>query len=112
MKNLFIISFLAFSFFACKKDKTPNLADQQTSIIGTWKMTDARYSHMTEWHDIPSTDDSVVITLNHISNPWNTSYVRVNENAIIINGETINIFPTDSTMLWVSNLDSLRFIRL
>jgi hypothetical protein len=103
MKKLLLLSVIALT--SCGKFKFEN------KIQGTWTMSEAKSSSMTEWFVVPSTEEKVVITESHISNPWNTTYTIVDK-TIVFNNQTVKIDVKKDCMLWVfENTDSLRFIR-
>lgn len=103
MKKLILLSVIAFT--SCGKFKFEN------KIQGTWKMSEARLESMDSWQPIPQSEDAVVITENHISNPWNTTYTVQDKN-ILFNNQVVKVDVKKHNMLWVfQNNDSLRFIR-
>ncbi len=103
MKKLLLLSVVALT--SCGKFKFEN------KVQGTWKMSEAKASEMTEWFIVPESEAPVVITESHISNPWNTSYTVVGK-TLVFNNQTIKVEVKKHTMLWVfENTDSLKFTR-
>ncbi len=103
MKKLILLSVIALT--SCGKFKFEN------KIQGTWKMSEAKAEYMETWFTVPATENAVVITENHLSNPWNTNYYAV-KNGIVFNDQVVKIEVKKSKMLWVfQNNDSLKFVR-
>jgi hypothetical protein len=103
MKKVLLLSVIALA--SCGKFKFEN------KIQGTWKMSEARLQGESSWVDFPTSQESVIITESHISNPWNTTY-SVSGKTIIMNNQTIKVEVKKHDMLWVfDNTDSLRFTR-
>lgn len=103
MKKVLLLSAIALT--SCGKIKFEN------RIQGSWKMTEIKLNWMESWNPMPITEDSVIITDSHISNPWNKPYTTSGK-TIIMNNDVIKVDVKKHDMLWVfSNTDSLRFER-
>lgn len=102
-KLILLLSVIALT--SCGKFKFEN------KIQGTWKMSEAKAEYMETWFTVPATEEAVVITENHLSNPWNTTYT-VADKTIIFNNQVVKVEVKKSKMLWVfQNNDSLKFVR-
>lgn len=111
MKKIFLILAIGFSFLSCKKPHSKGALHRQ--IEGTWQMKEAKFVGMDSWEPFPTTEAPVVITEDHIGNPWDKSYQVIGKDLISINGEEIKVeICKKNKMLFSANGDSLKFERL
>ena len=103
MKKVFLFAVIGLA--SCSKHKF------EKRIQGTWTMKEARLESSNSWQSFPSTEPPVTITETHVSNPWNTTYIIVDE-TIVLNNQFVKVEVKKNDMLWVfENTDSLRFTR-
>jgi len=105
MQKIILLSVIALMFTSCDKVKFEN------EIQGSWILSKGKPVTSSQWYEFPSTEEIVVITESHVSNPWNKTYT-VDENTIIMNNEIIKVDVKKNSMIWAfENNDSLLFIR-
>ncbi len=107
----FLFLLLLGGLISCKEPKTEKAFAKQ--IQGVWIMEEAKLSGMSNWEPMPSTEEPVVITEDHIGNPWNRGYDITDVGVILLDNNTeinVVIYKKDC-MLFASQGDSLRFTR-
>jgi hypothetical protein len=110
MYKIFLIIALGVSTLSCKKPLTKSALQRQ--IEGIWIMKEAKLNGMNSWEAMPSTEAPVVITEDHISNPWNKNYEVISKNSIALGSEEIKVeICKKDKMLFSLNGDSLKFER-
>jgi hypothetical protein len=103
MKKIILLSAIALT--SCGKFKFEN------KVQGSWTLHKGKPTTSLQWYDFPSTEDPVVITESHISNPWDKPYT-VQGKTILMDSKVIKVDVKKKSMLWVfENNDSLKFIR-
>jgi len=104
MKKILLIS--ALGLFACGKI--------ENKIQGTWIMKEMKLHDQTDWFQIPSTEEPVLITNDSIGNPWASKYHIIDKNKMQFfkNGEYIKIDIKKDNMTFTLNGDSLKLVRL
>jgi len=103
MKKVLLLSVIALA--SCGKFKFEN------KIQGTWQMKEIKLHDQSVWFNVPSNEQAVTITKDSVSNPWSDKYMIVDKHTIVINNTFIDVDIKKKSMLWVSNGDSIKFVR-